>query len=120
MMKADIGVPAAQLSICSELSRVKLSQERWRAVPYRFAESRPRAFGSAPCFGPQQLRNRHRIDHDLLPPRPLITTIVYLAVMRATQPDSELVADLSPERSWLSEAEVVSIARCAPADEARL
>ena len=46
--------------------------------------------------------------------------IVHLPVMSATEWNGELVADLASECSWFGKAEVVSIARCAAADEARL
>jgi len=41
-------------------------------------------------------------------------------MMAATERDGELVADLAAKSSGFGKAEVVGIARCAAADEARL
>ena len=43
-----------------------------------------------------------------------------LAVMEPTDRHSELVADLSPERTGLGKAQVMRVGRCATAHEARL
>ena len=60
------------------------------------------------------------VDLNPLPPRSLVAPPVKLAVVRTTERHGELVADPPTEGAGLSEAQMVRVARGAPAHEAGL
>jgi len=60
------------------------------------------------------------VDFDPLPPRSLVAPPVKLTVVRTTEWNGELVADPPAEGTGLSEAQMVRVARSAPAYEAGL
>jgi len=60
------------------------------------------------------------VDFDRLPPSRLVAPPVKLTVVRTTERHRELVADLPTEGAGLSEAQMVRVARGAPAHEAGL
>ena len=70
----------------------------------------------AMAFAPELLGNEARINAERLPPRSLVPAVVEIAMVRAAERDSELVAHLAPERPRLSKAEVMSVGRGAAAD----
>ena len=73
-----------------------------------------------PRLLPQLASGRDRVDANFFPPRGLFARPVQRAVMSAAQRDRELVADLEAEGAGLCEANVMGVARRAPAHEARL
>jgi hypothetical protein len=72
------------------------------------------------CAPPKRERNRHGIDIESGPPGPFVAVPVKLAMMKATNRNRELIADLAPQRSRLREAKMVRIGGFAAAHEARL
>ena len=69
---------------------------------------------------PKRSGNRGWIDFRLAPPCGFIAVTVDFAVVAAAERHGELVADFSPERAALGEAQMVGITRLAAADQARL
>jgi len=68
-------------------------------------------------FQPQSTGGNCWIDAGLPPPRGFITAAVDFAVVTTAQRDSKFVADLTPKRAALCEAEVVSIRGLPAADQ---
>jgi hypothetical protein len=68
-------------------------------------------------FQPQNAGGNRWIDAGLPPPSGFITTAVNLAMVTPAQRDGKFVADLSPQRSALCEAEVMSIRGLPAADQ---
>jgi len=69
---------------------------------------------------PQGSGDRGWLDPGLTPPFGFIAMAMNVAVMSPAQRHGELVADLAAERAALGEAQVMSIARLAPADQTSL
>src|SRR5665213_1143228 len=69
---------------------------------------------------PQLARCGRRIDLELAPPCGFIPAAMDFAMVSATQRDGELVADLASKRPALRKAEMMSVTRHSPADEAGL
>jgi hypothetical protein len=69
---------------------------------------------------PKIVRDLQRRNLDVRPPGHLVAAAVQFVMMLAAQRNREFVAYLSPQRLWLREFEVVCVARCALADDARL
>src|ERR1019366_7419226 len=66
---------------------------------------------------PKRERNRHRIDIETAPPRCLVTVPVKLAMMQATNRNSELIADFASQRARLCKTKMMRIGRFAAADD---
>jgi hypothetical protein len=60
-------------------------------------------------FEPQHAGRNGRINTGFPPPCGFVATAMHLAMVPATQRDSELIADLAPERPALRETQVVGI-----------
>ena len=71
-------------------------------------------------FEPQRTSRSDRINPGFLPPRGFIAIAMHLAMVPATQRDSELIADLASQRPALREAQVVGIRGLATANQTRL
>jgi len=65
---------------------------------------------------PKATRYGAWINADVSPPRDLVAAAVDLAVVAATQWDSEFIADLAPQRAALGKAQVMGVARRTAAD----
>ena len=52
---------------------------------------------------PQILRDRERLDAEVMPPGLFVASVMDLAVVLATERYGEFVTDLHTKRSWLSE-----------------
>src|SRR5579864_433272 len=61
-----------------------------------------------------------RIYSYLPPPRGLVATAMYLAMVSSTQGHGELIADLAPECAALCKAQMVRICRLTTANQTRL
>jgi hypothetical protein len=72
------------------------------------------------CCQPKHTCCDRRINARLVPPGYFVTTAVDLAMMTPAQRHGELIAYLPPERTVLSEAQMVRIAWRAATDETRL
>ena len=69
---------------------------------------------------PELPRDAQRVYFLFIPPGYFVSRLMELPVMAAAERDRKLVAHLDAERARLCEAEMVGIARVAPADDARL
>src|SRR5262249_6262504 len=79
-----------------------------------------RAWRQRMCFEPQCPCTDNRVDAGPMPPSCFIAAVMNLTMMSPTEWNSELIADLATERPRLRKAQVVSIRRMPPADQARL
>jgi hypothetical protein len=69
-------------------------------------------------LAPQSSGLSRSIDLVLGPPSLFVSPVVQSAMVQIAERYHPFVACLAPERSRLDEAEVMSLARCPPADEA--
>src|SRR5262249_9482538 len=69
---------------------------------------------------PECCRYGKWIDTAILPPDPLIATIVQFAMMQSTKWNREPVADLATHRRYLRKLDVMRVSRSSSADEAGL
>jgi hypothetical protein len=63
------------------------------------------------CTLPKRERNRQGIDIETAPPRRFITLLVKLAMMQATNRNSEFIADLATQRPRLRKAKMMRIGK---------
>lgn len=61
------------------------------------------------CALPKPERNRHGIDLESCPPSRLVTLLVKLAMMKATNRNREFIAELASKRARLRKAKMVHI-----------
>jgi hypothetical protein len=73
-----------------------------------------------PGLSPELTGDPNRVDAGRLPPGLLVAGAMDGAVMRATEWDGELIADLAAKRAGLGESKVVGIRGLAAAHETRL
>ena len=69
---------------------------------------------------PKGVRDWHRVDAQSVPPLPLFNRAVHLTMMRPTERHREFITDFEAECPGLRKAQMVGVARLAPANNTRL
>ena len=72
------------------------------------------------AFLPKPLGNLQRINMQVRPPGSFITRLMQLPMVAAAERHGEFIADFATQGSGLGKAQMMRIARLAPADQARL